>query len=239
MNSNNKQAFIDGLKTGIPIGLGYFAVSFSLGIMARKVGLSSIQGFFSSLTTLASAGEFAGFEAIGNKVGYIAIILITLVINIRYLLLGSSLTQKLNPNMKKYHKLGIAFFITDEIFAVSIARKGMLNPYFSYGNGLVAAPLWATGTMLGIVFGNLLPNNIVNAFSVALFGMFLAIIIPKGKDNNVIQNLILFSFILSGTFTYTPVLNLIPSSVRIILLTVAISLVAALLFPVKEGAINE
>ena len=219
------------MEAGIPIGLGYFAVSFALGVAARDAGLNPAQGFIASILCLASAGQYAGFSCIAALSGYAEIALITLVINARYLLMSTAVSQRLDPEMPYRHRFGIAYFITDEIFAVEIAREGYLNPFFTYGTGVVAAPLWALGTALGILAGNLMPARLVSALGVALFGMFLAVIIPPARKDRVILALVAVSFAASYAASRLPVIRTFSPGNRIILLTVVLAAAAAVLFP--------
>ncbi len=182
MNKKHSTALREGIKDGIPIGLGYFAVSFSLGIAARNAGLTALQGFLASLSTNASAGEYAAFIIIAADAPYLEMVLVTLITNARYLLMSCALSQKFSPDTPLYHRLLVGYDVTDEIFGITIARPGILDPFYNYGAILVAAPAWATGTALGIIAGNLLPLRIVSALSVALYGMFIAIIIPPGRN---------------------------------------------------------
>lgn len=220
-----------GLKDGIPIGLGYFAVAFTLGIMAQKNGLTPFQAMLTALLTNASAGGFAGFELMGAMAPYWQMALMQLVVNARYLLMSCALSQKLSPETSTLHRSIIAFDVTDEIFGISIAQKGYLNPFYTYGAMTVSIPGWATGTFLGVVMGNILPLRLVSALSVGLYGMFLAIIIPPARENKIIAGIIAVSFALSFAFSF---ISQIPEGMRVIILTVVISLAAALLFPVKE-----
>ncbi len=229
-NSNSK-AFSEGLRDGIPIGLGYFAVAFALGVAARDAGLSPLQGFIASILCLASAGEYAGFTVIAAAAPMYEMALITLVINARYLLMSTAISQKLDPEIKPVHRLGVAYFITDEIFAIETKQKGNLNPFYTYGAGAVAAPLWAAGTALGIMVGNMMPVRLVSALSVALFGMFLAVIIPPARQNRVILGLVIISFAASYACSKLPYLMNLSSGNRIILLTILLSAAAAVLFP--------
>ena len=229
--SVNREAFHAGMRDGIPIGLGYFAVAFALGVAARSAGLHPAQGFIASLLCLASAGQYAGFSVIAAGGSYLEIAVITLVINARYLLMSTAISQRLDDRMKPVHRFGIAYFITDEIFAAEIRQKGSLNPYFTYGAGLVAAPLWALGTMLGILAGNLMPGRLVSALSVALFGMFLAVIIPPSRKDRVILGLVTASFAASWALTRIPYVRDLSSGMRVILLTIVLSAAAAALFP--------
>ena len=156
------------------------------------------------------------------------------IINLRYCLMSCALSQKLDNHLPFFHRFFIAYGVTDEIFGVSIGCKGKLSPYYSYGVISVAAPGWVLGTFLGIVMGNVLPTRVVSALSVALYGMFIAVIIPPAKESRVIRALVLVSMILSLIFTKAPYLNQISSGFRIIILTLVIAGAAAFFFPVKE-----
>lgn len=239
LNKNNKTAFIEGMRNGIPIGLGYLAVSFSLGIAARNAGLSAFQSFAASFLCNASAGEYAGFTLIAANAAYIELALITLIVNARYLLMGCAMSQRMNPKTKLGHRLLMGFGITDELFAIAISRQGYLNPYYSYGAMLMSVPFWATGTALGTIAGNLMPLRAVSAFSVALYGMFLAVIIPPARKDKIIAGIIVFCFAASFCAAYLPMVSGISAGVRTIILTVVISACAAILFPKKQPAEEE
>ncbi len=220
----------EGIQVGIPIGLGYFAVAFSLGIGAAAAGITPFQGFLTSLLVNASAGESAAFTAIKENVPYLQMILITLVANARYILMSFALSQKIHPKQKLIHRILLGFFLTDEYFALAVSKDGYCDPYYSYGAILVAAPLWALGTALGILMGNILPARIVSGLSVALFGMFLAIIMPPCRKHRNIAILILFSALFSYLLNRLTPLS---ESTVTILLTVILSLAGAILFPRK------
>ncbi len=232
--SRNRE-LLSGFRDGIPIGLGYFAVAFSLGIAARSAGLSAFQGFLASILTNASAGEYAVFSLIGANAAYLEVAIITIVTNARYLLMSCALSQKLSPDTPLSLRLLTGFGITDEIFGISIARQGFLNPWYTFGALLFASPCWAAGTALGIIAGNMLPARIVSALSVALFGMFLAVIIPPSRRNRVVAGLVLISFAASWAAGIIPVLSSLSEGTRTIILTVAISAAAALIFPVNQN----
>lgn len=236
--SNNRKIFCDGMIAGIPIALGYLAVSFSLGIAAKSAGLTPIQSGLASLLCLASAGEFAGFSVIAAGGTFLEIAIITLIANARYLLMSCAMSQRMRPGTSVWHRLLMSWGITDELFGISIARPGYLNPFYTYGAMLVAIPAWTIGTALGTVAGNLLPLRLVSAFSVALYGMFLATIIPPAKKDRVIAVLIIICFAASFGATYLPVISSLSEGTRTILLTVVIAAVAAILFPRKPEADN-
>lgn len=241
MNTTNKKqtAFfknselLQGIRDGIPIGLGYFAVAFSLGIAARSAGLTAFQGFFASIFTNASAGEYAVFSLIAANAAYFEVVLITIVTNIRYLLMSCALSQRLSPDTSLLKRMLLGLCITDEIFGISIARDGYLNPKYSYGALIFASPCWALGTALGIIAGNQLPIRIVSALSVALFGMFLAVIVPPARKNKVVACFVLLSFAASYGASVLPLFASMSGGTRTIILTVVISAVAAALFPIK------
>lgn len=235
----NHSILLQGIRDGIPIGLGYFAVAFSLGIAARNAGLTAIQGFIASIFTNASAGEYAVFSLIAANATYFEVVLITIVTNIRYLLMSCALSQRLSPDTSLVKRLLLGLCITDEIFGISIARPGYLNPNYSYGALIFASPCWALGTALGIIAGNQLPVRIVSALSVALFGMFLAVIVPPSRKNKVVAFFVLLSFAASYAASILPLFASMSGGTRTIILTVAISAIAAALFPVKPEEEHE
>ena len=233
--SDRKTTFLQGVRDGMPIALGYFAVAFSLGIAARNAGLTALQGFVASTLCVASAGEYALFTMIGAGATFLETAILTLITNARYFLMSCALSQRIDPNMKDIHRYTVGAVVTDEIFGITIARPGYLEPAYNYGAISVSVPGWAVGTALGIVMGNLLPANIVSALSVALYGMFLAIIIPPMKKDRAIALCVVSGFILSWLFGALPALAAVSAGTRTILLTVTIASAAALLFPVKEA----
>lgn len=231
---DNKVAFKKGIQHGIPIALGYFAVAFTLGIAARNAGISALQSLVISATNLSSTGEYVGFTSIAQKISYFEIALLILIANARYLLLSCSLSQKLAADMKFIHRLFLGLFVTDEIFGISVSVPEKLNPYYTYGAATVAVPGWSIGTYLGVVMGNILPDNVVSALSVGLFGMFIAIIIPPAKKDKIVAGLVVITMIISYITTRCAIFAGISSGTKIIIITVVISCVAALLFPKKE-----
>lgn len=233
---SNAKIFLEGFTAGIPIGLGYFAVSFSLGIIAKRANLTPLQGFIASFFNLASAGEYALFTSIEQAVSYFEVALITLVVNARYLLMSCALSQKFGEKTAFIHRLLIGFAITDEIFGVTIARPGKIKPAYNYGVMSIAILLWSFGTSFGVIAGNALPARAVSALSVALYGMFIAIIIPPAKKDLAVRIIVPVSFALSFLCSVLPLVKSLSSGTRTIILTILISSVAALLKPVKEEA---
>lgn len=231
---DHKTCFRRGIRDGMPIALGYFAVAFTLGIAAKNAGFSALQAMVESLTNNASAGEYAVFSLAAAGAGYGEVAVMTLVANARYLLMSCSLSQKLAPETPLLHRMLVAFDVTDEIFGISIAYPGRLDPWYTYGAVAVAIPGWGLGTFLGVLVGNVLPLRLASALSVGLYGMFLAIIVPPARKSRVVLALVLLSFGASYAVSHWGLLEGVSSGVKTIFLTVAISLGAAVLFPVNE-----
>ena len=178
MIENHKSNFCKGLKGGIPIALGYFAVSFTLGIQAKNVGITAFQAAVTSFGLHASAGEYIAFTLIGANATILVMVLMEMIANARYLLMSCSLSQKIPADTPMWKRLVMGYFITDEIFGASISVSGKLDPYYMFGLIAVASPGWVVGTALGVIMGNALPLRAVSALSVGLYGMFIACIIP-------------------------------------------------------------
>ena len=224
--------FRRGVRDGMPIALGYFAVAFTLGVAAKNAGFSALQAMVESLTNNASAGEYAVFTLAAAGAGCWEVAVMTLVANARYLLMSCALSQKLAPETPLLHRMLLAFDVTDEIFGISIAYPGRLEPWYTYGAVAVAIPGWGLGTYFGAVAGSVLPLRLVSALSVGLYGMFLAVIIPPARKKRVVLALVLVSF--AASFLASRWSLSVSPGVKTILLTLAISLTAAALFPVKE-----
>ena len=224
MNSTDKMNYREGLRDGVPIALGYLAVAFTLGIAARNFGIHAFPATIMSLTNFTSAGEFAALGIISAGAPYLEMVFSQAIINLRYLLMSCSLSQKLPADTPMFHRFWTGFFITDEIFGVSSSREGKLNPFYTLG------------TCLGVILGTALPPRITRALSVALYGMFLAVIIPPARKNRVIAVLVIVSMLVSSLFSYLPLLSGISSGMRVIILTVILSGLAAVLFPIKEDS---
>lgn len=232
---NNKKVFIKGMHDGVPIALGYLAVSFSLGIAAKNAGMTPFQGFLASALCNASAGEYAGFVTIAALASFAEIAIITLIANARYMLMSCAMSQRISPDTSIIHRILMGFYLTDELFAIAIARPGYLNPYYTYGAVSIAGPSWAVGTALGAMAGNLLPGNITSALSVSLYGMFLAIIIPPSRKSKIIAGIVAVSFVASFAAAYIPLISSLSDGTKTIILTIVISVLAAVLFPVDTN----
>ena len=230
----NRKPFSRGLRTGIPISLGYLAVSFTLGITAKNAGLTAGQAALTSLLVNASAGQYAAFTCMAAQSAYLETAIIVAVTNARYILMSCALSQKLPATAKLWHRLVIGFNVNDEIFGMAIAEEDKLNPYYYFGMMAIAMPGWALGTFLGTGVGNILPSSVVSALSVGLYGMFLAVIIPAAKKSKIILGVVVLSMAASYALTVLPVTAAIASGTRTIIITVVISALAAILFPRKE-----
>ena len=232
---SEKSLYVEGIRDGIPIALGYFAVAFSLGILARKADFTPLQGFINSLLNRASAGEYAVYTVVAANSGYIEMAIMTLIVNARYLLMSTAISQRFADDTPMIHRIFVGYTVTDELFAINIKRPGPIQPFYTYGAVTVAVPAWAFGTAAGIVAGELMPTNIVSALSVALYGMFLACIMPEGRKNKVVAVLILICFVLSYIASQLSILSNVSSGTRTIVLTVVIATVAAIIFPHPEA----
>lgn len=232
----NGHCFRTGMKDGIPIALGYFTVSFSLGIAATNAGVTAFQGAVMSFTNMTSAGQFAGMTVIAAGSSYLVMAIMTLIINARYLLMSCALSQRLDTQVPLSLRFLLGITVTDEIFGISIATPGKLNPWYSLGAFAVACPGWTLGTFAGAVMGSVLPSRLVSALSVALYGMLIAVFIPPTKKDKVIAITVVAAMASSLLVSILPCFVGLSAGMKIILLTVLISGVAAVVHPVEEVA---
>ena len=226
-----KKDFIKGIKDGIPICLGYLSVSFGFGILAVGLGLSILSAVGISLTNLTSAGQVAGVGIIAAGGSLLEMALTQFVINIRYSLMGISLSQKLDGSFNTFHRMVASFGITDEIFAVAVSQKSV-SPFYMYGLTVISALGWVSGTFLGAAAGNILPSSVSSAMGIVLYGMFLAIIIPPAKKEKGVLAAVLTAAALSIMFEF--VLKSVSGGFAIIICSVISAAVCAVLFPVKD-----
>lgn len=239
-SKTNFEHFKHGFKNGIPIFLGYLAVSFTFGITAKSGGVDSLAAVLMSALNFTSAGQFAALDIIISGASYAEMALTQLIINLRYSLMSSSLSQRMSEKTPAFHRFIIAFGMTDEIFGVDSAYpKNSIPPAFCYGVMASAQPGWVLGTLLGVISGSLLPPRVLSALGIALYGMFVAIIVPPARKNRVLGGIIIASMLASLVFTLAPILREISSGFRIIILTLIIASAAALLFPVKEEEVQQ
>lgn len=227
-------SYKEGFKDGIPIGLGYLSVSFTFGMMAVNTGLPVWLAVLISMTNLTSAGQFAGISLIAAGAPYIEMALTQMVINMRYALMSISLSQKTDGTFTLFHRLLISFGITDEVFAVVSGKSSDIGTKYMYG--LITAPYlgWASGTLIGAVASTILSESLGSALNIAIYGMFIAIIIPPAKRSKPVLKVVLLAVATSCILRYTPILNIISDGFVIIICAVTASAAGALLFPVKE-----
>lgn len=230
----HKQTYIRGVREGIPVGLGYFVVSFTIGIAARKANLTPLQATVMSFTNNTSAGQFASFALIASGAPYVEMAISQAVINLRYCLMSCALSQKLDAKLPFYHRFFLAFGVTDEIFGLSVSQKGKLDPWYTYGVMSVAVPGWSLGTLTGVLSTGMLPQTFLNAMNMALYGMFIAIFMPAAREDKKLLPIIFISMALSTLFQVVSWFDFISSGMKIIILTLAISMGAAIFMPLPE-----
>ena len=223
-----------GLKDSIPIALGYLSVSFSFGILAIKEGLNVIQAGLTSLTNVTCAGQFAGLGIMVAGGTILEMILTQFIINLRYALMSLSMSQKLSEKTKFWHRLVIAFTQTDEVFAVAMAHNKSLTLKYMLGLQLPSIAGWTIGTVAGAIAGNLLPASVCTALGIALYGMFVAIVVPQAKKSRPVMIVVLIALVLSCIIYYVPEFSFVSSGISIIICTIAASAVGAWLFPRDE-----
>lgn len=221
----------NGIKDGIPIGLGYFSVSFSFGILAVACGLNWWEALLISMTNLTSAGQFAGLTIMVAGGPLVELAISQFIINLRYALMSISLSQKVSKGFGGVSRAILGFSITDEIYAVAMGHDGVVTR--SYFTGLCIIPYigWALGTLGGAICGNILPEIICDALGIALYGMFIAIVIPPMKKDSKIVIVVLAAIAISLMFNYVPVINKISSGFAIIISAILAAAIGALLYP--------
>ena len=235
----NKQEFKEGIRDGFPICLGYISVSMAFGLTAVKSGMPVWAAILISLTNLTSAGQFAGTNLLLAQSSYIELMITTFIINIRYFLMSLSVSQKVDKAFGLKERLVASFGVTDEVFAVSMQRRSELT--FSYMLGLILTPIlgWTGGTIIGAVATSLLPASLTDAMGIALYGMFIAIVVPQAKDENPLLASVALALIFSCLLRWTPMLNKIDSGLAIVICTVAAATLCAVLFPVKDEEVEQ
>ena len=226
-------SFKKGLKDGLPIAIGYFSVSFAFGIFAIENGLTVFQAVIISLLNLTSAGQLAAVPIIAGGGTLFELALSQLVINSRYSLMSVSLSQKLSKRVKLPQKLLIAYGNTDEIFAVSVSNKGEVGTKYMLGIILLPVIGWTSGTLLGGVVGNILPPMVTAALGVAIYGMFVAIVMPVAKKEKMTALCVLLAIAISCAFRYIPLLKIVPTGFTVIICAVVASAIFAIIAPIK------
>lgn len=225
--------YLKGLRAGVPIGLGYLSVSFTFGIMAISLGFSWWQAVIISAFTLTSAGQLAAIQVMVNPGQYFTMLISQITINMRYSFMSVSLSQKVSPKFKGVKRWLLGFFMTDEIFAVA-SGEDEVEPKFFLGLSTLPWIGWTLGTLLGALIGNILPPIIMASLCIAIYGMFLAIIIPPAKKSKPILIVIIVAALLHCAFYYLPLLREIPSGISISVCAILAAILGAVLFPIKD-----
>ena len=227
-----------GIKDGIPIGLGYLSVSFTFGILAVSRGLSTLQALFVSMTTVTSAGQFAGLTIMCSGGAYLEMLTAQIIINMRYALMSISLSQKTDERFRGRFRWLLGAFITDEIFAVAISQKENVTHQYFWGLSIMPYLGWSLGTLFGAICGSIIPQSLSSALGIALYGMFIAIIMPKMREDRKVLNVILIAVILSCIFYYTPGLNRISVGFSITICSVIAAGIGAVLYPDRSQEVE-
>ena len=235
---NKVNSFSMGLRDGMSIGLGYLSVAFAFGIIAVGSGLSILEAVMVSMFNVTSAGQLAAVPILASLGSVIELVLTQVVINMRYALMSVSLSQRLGDDVGLKERLLVGFLNTDEVFGVAVGKGAPLGKLYLFG--LILPPFvgWTLGTLFGALLGNVLPSLLVNALGIALYAMFIAIVIPEGRTNKKTALCILVSAALSVAFYYIPWLAQIPAGFTVIIIAVAVSVVFALAFPIEEVTEN-
>ena len=234
----NLKEFFAGMKAGMPVCIGYFSVSFGFGAMAIAQGLTIWHATLISASNLTSAGQFAGLTVIAAGAAMIEMILTQVVINSRYALMSLALGQQFGSKVGTGIRLLAAFFNTDEVFALGMARGKQLTTSYFLGVGIVAAIGWVFGTVMGAIAGSILPEDIRMVLGVMLYGMFVAIVVPQAKAEKPILIAVLLALVFSCLFSWVPGLNQISGGLAIVICTVLAASVCAVLFPVSDEEVE-
>lgn len=232
--NENYTRFCAGMKASIPIALGYFAVSAAYGMAAIIQGMTVTQATVASLITLTSAGQFAGTTLICAGASLTELVLTQIIINARYFLMAISLAQKTAPGTPLWQRMMMAYGITDENYAVAISQKG--HVHFAWMMGLIVLPVlgWSAGTLLGGLASSTLPSDLVNCLGLAMYGMFIAIIVPASRHSRPVLYCVLLACALSCAFAWVPALQVFSGGYSIIIITIVVSALMAWLFPHRE-----
>ena len=235
----NWNAYRTGVRRGLPVGVGYFSVSFGFGAMAAANGIGAFDATLISASNLTSAGQFAGLTLILAASGLWELILTQLVINSRYALMSLALSQRMGNRIGVLPRLLIAFFNTDEIFALAMAEKEPLTTLFMVGLGTLPFIGWTCGTLLGVLAGSVLPLMVRTALGVMLYGMFIAIVVPPAKAERSVLVTALLALTFSCLFKWVPALNAVSAGISIVICTVAAAAVCAWLVPIPDEEVAE
>lgn len=231
-----KETFIRGVRRGLPVGVGYFSVSFGFGAMAVSQGIKALDAALISITNLTSAGQFAGLTLIVAAASLWELVLTQIVINSRYGLMSLALSQRLGKDVTIPGRMAMAFVNTDEIFALAMTEKEPLSTAFMLGLGSLPVAGWTLGTLSGALAGSVLPQNIRTALGVMLYGMFIAIVVPPAKQEKPVLITVILAMTLSCLFAWAPMLKTVSPGIAIVVCTVAAAAFCAWKFPIQEDA---
>lgn len=230
----NKKEFKEGIKAGIPIFLGYFPISLTFGLIAKTCGLSGTLAVFMSFTNFTGAAQFIGVNMFAQGVGLSNIVLTTVMINARYLLMSFCVANQLKDSVSTKIRALLGFGITDEVFVVSMTRED-LKTSFMFGTQLISHIGWVTGTLAGVLLANILPESISNSVGIAIYIMFLGLLLPAAKESVKISIVTVTAMFISSVLYWVPMLNELIGNWRIIITIISASLMGAIFLPMKEG----
>ena len=235
----NFSEYKTGVRRGLPVGIGYFSVSFGFGAMAAAQGVKALDAALISLTNVTSAGQFAGLTLIVAAASLWELILTQIVINSRYALMSLALSQRMGERIGFLPRLAIAFINTDEIFALAMAYERPLNFSFMMGLGLTPILGWVGGTLMGALAGSVLPMYIRMALGVMLYGMFIAIVVPPAREEKPVLVAVVLALVFSCLFTWVPLLSQVSAGISIVICTVAAAAICAALFPIADEEVAQ
>ena len=231
-----RQVFLQGARDALPVSLGYLSVSFTLGLAARQAGMTVFQATVMSLITVTSAGQFAGIASFASLSPLLLTAFTQAFVNLRYVLMSLSLTQRFREEEPMGRKLTVAFAVTDELFALAVARKKPLEPHYYFGMMAGTIPCWALGTLLGAVLGDLMPQPLINAVSVALYAMFIAAVVPPARHSGKLLKLVTLAMLLSGLVKALPFTGSLAPGLRVMLVALPLSFLFARGYPLQEDS---
>lgn len=236
---DKKNRFLKGIKDGLPICFGYLSVSFAFGIFSITNGLKSFEALLMSMTNVTSAGQLSAVPIIMGGGTLFEIALTQFIINLRYSLMSVSLSQKFGKSIKLIDRFILAFVNTDEVFAVASSQPEKLDKYYMYGLILTPYVGWSAGTFIGALAGDIFPASVISALGVAIYGMFIAIILIPSKKSKSTALCVIFAIALSCAFYFIPVLKRIPQGFSIIICAVIASALFSIIAPVKTQEVAE
>ncbi len=235
----NSKNFLNGIKDGLPVCIGYLAVAFAFGISAVSQGLTGVQATLISMTNVTSAGQLAAVPIIMSNEAFYELALSQLIINLRYALMSVSLSQRFDKSVTTFDRFVFSFVNTDEVFAIGASNPELLNRKYMYGLILTPYLGWSIGTIIGAVAGSILPQVLINALNLAIYGMFIAIVVPAAHGNKNILLCVAISVALSCCFKYIPILSKVQSGFAIIICALAAACIMAAVAPTGEEQQNE